>query len=124
MPLAIELAASRAGRIALDEIAERLDDRFATLTAEPGTETRHTLHGAFEWSYSLLTDDEREVFRAASLFSGGFDPRGIGDVTDRDASAVVASLAAKSLLVVRPDEHRYSMLETVRAFARAKLDTS
>ncbi len=122
MPLAIELAASRAGRIPLEEIAQRLDDRFAMLTAEPGTESRQTLRGAFEWSYSLLSERERDVFAAASLFAGGFDDASIGMIAGTtDIADVVASLASKSLLDPQAHGLRFTMLETVRAFARSKL---
>ena len=74
MPLALELAAARVKALPLDEIAARLDDRFALLTAGPRTgEARHrTLEATLDWSHDLLTDDERIVLRRLAVFRGGW----------------------------------------------------
>src|SRR5579864_6097733 len=75
LPLAIELAAARAGQMPIGEIVSRLDDRFALLTKSGRiAEPRHqTLHAAISWSYDLLTSEERAAFACLSVFVGGFD---------------------------------------------------
>ena len=74
VPLAIELAASRVRVLSVEQIAERLDDRFDLLTSGNTTALpRHqTLRAAMEWSHALLTDDEQRLFRRLSIFVGGW----------------------------------------------------
>jgi len=73
MPLAIELAAARLRTMAIDQLANRLDDRFRLLTGGSRTALpRHkTLRAVVDWSWELLTDAERMVLRRFSVFSGG-----------------------------------------------------
>src|SRR5436305_298040 len=73
MPLAIELAAARLRTMSLDQLANRLDDRFRLLTGGSRTALpRHrTLRAVIDWSWELLTDAERIVLRRLSVFSGG-----------------------------------------------------
>src|SRR5207237_1033917 len=74
LPLAIELAAARVKVLALDQIAQRLDDRFGLLTAGTRTAMPHhrTLKAAVEWSYGLLADPEKLLFQRLSVFAGGW----------------------------------------------------
>jgi predicted ATPase/DNA-binding winged helix-turn-helix (wHTH) protein len=126
MPLAIELAAARVGTLGLRAVREKLDARFKLLTGGARTHLRRhqTLRAALEWSYGLLNDDERVVFRRLGAFAGSF--------TMELAQAVVADealdewavldhmsgLVDKSLVVADPgDPPRYRLLETARAFA-------
>ena len=74
IPLAIELAASRVAVLSVAEIAARLHDRLSLLTGGSRTASpRHqTLLAAIEWSYALLSEPEKRVFRRLSVFAGGW----------------------------------------------------
>ena len=126
MPLAIELAA-RVEALGVGQLADRLDDRFGLLTEgdrlAPG---RHrSLAAAVEWSYRLLEDDERRVFRAVSVFPGPFTLEAAEAVAGPGAGPVVLHLVECSLLVpprAGPDgRSRYGMLETLRAYGAGLL---
>ncbi len=133
IPLAIELAAARVASMRPAEIAAHLDERFRLLTGtRRGRVERHqTLRATVEWSYQLLDSDDRAVFDRLGVFAGTFDTAGANAVAsgdDLDAWRIVdsiASLVAKSMLVVEdgPDDTtRYAMLETLRQFARERLE--
>jgi predicted ATPase len=74
IPLAIELAATRVKLLQVDQIAARLDDRFRLLTSSNRTALpRHqTLRAAIDWSYNLLSEEERRVLRRLAVFAGGW----------------------------------------------------
>ena len=128
LPLGIELAAARMAAMSAVEVRDRLADRFRLLQGStPGPERQLTLRHAVEWSYDLLTDDERELLRLTSVFAGGFDLTGICAVVDEaddvDVLRHLDSLVRKSLLVA---DHaairtRYSLFETIRQFAEDRL---
>ena len=104
LPLGIELAAARMAAMSAIEVRDRLADRFRLLQrGSPGPERQLTLRHAVEWSYDLLTDDERALLRIASVFAGGFDLSSIcGLVDDADEIEVLRhldSLVRKSLVV-------------------------
>jgi predicted ATPase len=104
LPLGIELAAARMSAMSAIEVRDRLADRFRLLQGgEWGPERHLTLRHAVEWSYDLLTDDERALLRTASVFSGGFDLSTIcAIVVDADEIEVLRnldSLVRKSLVV-------------------------
>ena len=130
LPLAIELAAARTRALSLTEIAARLRDRFRFLRAwRRVADPRHqTLRATMDWSYELLSDDERELLRGLSVFAGGSTLEAIAYVClDRDeegALELVSRLVEASL--VSPAESsgttRYRLLETVRQYAAEKLD--
>jgi predicted ATPase/DNA-binding CsgD family transcriptional regulator/transcriptional regulator with XRE-family HTH domain len=127
MPLAIELAAARVEALGLQQLLDRLDDRFRLLVGgERWAEARHrSLAAAVDWSYRLLSEPERRVFRAVSVFPGPFTLEGAEAVADTDASLVVLHLVDCSLLAA-PQEGadgraRYLMLETLRAFGAERL---
>lgn len=131
IPLALELAAARAGVLSLAQIAARLDDRFSLLSRGPRTARarQQTLAGAIDWSYDLLSELERSLFRRLSIFASGFGLEAAEAVTtghDLDSGDIldlVANLAAKSLVVItgQGESQRYRMLETIRAYAADKL---
>ena len=131
IPLALELAAARADMLSLPQIATRLDDRFGLLSRGPRTvqPRQQTLLGAIDWSYGLLSDLERAVFRRLSIFAGGFSLEAAEAVTTGpgldpgDILDLVANLAAKSLVVVtgQGNSQRYRLLETIRAYAADKV---
>jgi len=133
MPLAIELAAARVSAMTPTEIAARLDERFRLLTGgRRGRVERHqTLRATVEWSYSLLTAIEQRVFDRLGVFVGGFDVTAAeaivadDEVAGWDVVDAVSGLVEKSMVTAEPTEDgvtRYRLLETLRAFARERLD--
>ena len=127
MPLAIELAAARVEALGADQLLDRLDDRFALLAGGDRLATgRHrSLAAMVEWSYRLLDDDERRVFRRLSVFPGPFMLDSAEAIAGPGASAAVLHLVDCSLLVPPrpgPDgRSRYGMLETLRAYGAGLL---
>ena len=128
LPLGIELAAARMATMSAVEVRDRLGDRFRLLRgSEQRPERQQTLQLAVGWSYDLLSDDERELLRNASVFSGGFDVSGISsvveDADDIDVLQRLDSLVRKSLMVVShaTSNTRYGMYETIRQFAEQQL---
>ena len=134
MPLAIELAAARAASLAPDVIADRLDDRFRLLTGGPTTAPprQQTLEATIAWSYQLLSPHEQRVLDRLSVFRGGFNLEMAesvcsGDGVDvADAVPIIANLTTKSLTAVYETAagRRYRLFETVRDFARLRLEES
>jgi len=122
MPLAIELAAARVEALGVAGLLDRIDDRFALLTGGDrlAADRQRSLAATVEWSYRLLDDDERRVFRAVAVFPGPFTLEAAGEVAGPDAGPVVLHLVDCSLLVpprAGPDgRSRYAMLETLRAY--------
>jgi predicted ATPase/DNA-binding SARP family transcriptional activator len=122
LPLAIELAAARVRSLPVGEIAVRLDDRFRLLSRGSRTaEARHrTLRGVVEWSWELLDEDERELARRLTVFSGGATLDAVERVSGlADTVELTTSLVDKSL--VEANGGRYRMLETIRAFCDERL---
>ncbi|MEU6388894.1 BTAD domain-containing putative transcriptional regulator [Streptomyces sp. NPDC046939] len=127
LPLAIELAAARLRTLTVDELAERLGDRFRVLSRGDRTKApRHrTLRAVVEWSWELLDEEERDLARRMTVFVGS----GLSGGATLDAVEAVcgipypedllASLAEKSFLEAA--EGRYRMLETIRAFCAEHL---
>ncbi|HET9142037.1 ATP-binding protein [Actinophytocola sp.] len=129
MPLAIELAAARSATLGVDGLLAGLSDHLQLLAGGRGSDRRHrSLRHVIDWSHDLLDDGERALFRRLGVFSGGFDLDGGVAVTPDGERGQVADLigrlADKSLLVHRRDggQSRWRLLETVRAYALAKLD--
>jgi predicted ATPase/class 3 adenylate cyclase/DNA-binding CsgD family transcriptional regulator len=127
MPLAIELAAARVEALGVTGLLDRLGDRFALLSAgdrrAPGRQ--RSLAATVDWSYQLLDEHERRVFRAVSVFPAGFTLEAAEAVAGDGAGPAVLHLVDCSLLVpprAGPDgRSRYSMLETLRAYGAARL---
>jgi predicted ATPase/DNA-binding NarL/FixJ family response regulator len=131
LPLGIELAAARMATMSAVEVRDRLGDRFRLLKgSERRPERQQTLQLAVGWSFDLLNDDERELLRNASVFSGGFDLAGISSVIehadDVDVLERLDSVVRKSLVVVNHDvtHTRYGMFETIRQFAEGQLSAT
>jgi len=78
MPLAIELAAARVEALGVTQLLDRLDDRFALLAGGDrlAPSRQRSLAAAVEWSYQLLDESERRVFRQISVFPGPFPLEG------------------------------------------------
>jgi predicted ATPase/class 3 adenylate cyclase len=127
IPLAIELAAARVKLLGLKKLRDRLDERFRVLTG--GSRDRlprqQTLRALIDWSYDLLNERERMLFRGLGIFVNGFALEGAVAVgSAEDAFDVLASLVDKSLVLAEPhgDTVRYRLLESTRAYALEKLD--
>jgi predicted ATPase/DNA-binding winged helix-turn-helix (wHTH) protein len=127
IPLAIELAASRASVIDVSEIARRLDERFRLLTAvRRDVEPRHrTLHDAISWSYDLLDADDQRLFASLAVFAGQFDLGAAEAICGGDVLDVLTRLTQRSMLAVRRPATggtRYELLESLREYGRKRLD--
>ena len=132
IPLAIELASARVNVLTVEQIAARLDDRFALLTsARHGVPSHHrTLRAALDWSYSTLSAQEQTLLRRLSTFAVGCTLDAIeqvcadGNISSEQMVDGLSSLVNKSLVVaetLKRGEARYWMLETIRQYARDKL---
>jgi predicted ATPase/class 3 adenylate cyclase/DNA-binding NarL/FixJ family response regulator len=128
LPLGIELAAARMAGMSAIVVRDRLADRFRLLKGSmPAPARQLTLRHTVEWSYDLLSDDERELLRLTSIFAGGFDLTSICAVTDGpdevDVLRHLDSLVRKSLLVAdhASTRTRYGLFETIRQFAEDRL---
>jgi predicted ATPase/DNA-binding XRE family transcriptional regulator len=128
IPLALELAAARLAVFSTEEIAARLDDRFRLLTGGSRTalERHQTLRALIDWSYDLLSDEERRLFRQLSVFAGGWTFEAAEAVCSAlDMLDLLTQLINKSLVMVDADTHaegtRYRLPETIRQYARDKL---
>ncbi len=131
IPLAIELAAARLNVLTASQIEARLSNRFTLLTGgSRNAWPRHqTLAALIEWSYDLLTEPEKELFRQLSVFSSGWDVETLTSVVAPTNSAdpidLMSSLLDKSLIFEAEshsaDNRRFSMLESLRDFAAARL---
>jgi non-specific serine/threonine protein kinase len=131
MPLAIELAAAKTRVLSVEQIASRLDDRFALLTGGRTTMAHHkTLRAAMEWSYDLLSEEEQFFFRGLSVFAGGFTLEAAGAVYEGTEETAILdlliSLSDKSLVLVTEQDGkaRYGLLETIRQYALERLEHS
>ncbi|MCZ0974192.1 hypothetical protein O1L55_28975 [Streptomyces albulus] len=130
MPLAIELAAARLRTLSVDQLANRLDDRFRLLTSGSRTALpRHkTLRAVVDWSWELLTDAERTVLRRLSVFSGGASLEAAERVCAGDGVEpelvleLLTALAEKSLLLAEgAGTPRYRMSGTIKEYAGHRL---
>jgi predicted ATPase len=130
IPLAIELAAARVKVLRVEQIAERLDDRFRLLTGGSRTALprQQTLRALIDWSYDLLSKTEQVLLRRLSVFVGGWTLEAAEtvcadesiqsvDVLDLMTHLVDKSLVSMDELAVEP---RYRMLETIRQYAHEK----
>ncbi|WP_281172433.1 LuxR C-terminal-related transcriptional regulator [Pseudonocardia spinosispora] len=132
LPLAIELAAARLSSLSVEEVLERLEDRFRLLTGgtRPGNPTHQTLRQVMEWSHQLCSEREQLLWERASIFTGGLD------LDAAEAVCAGAGIAAEEVLdtltglvrqsVLTVERHggrtRYRMLETVRQYGARLLE--
>jgi predicted ATPase/class 3 adenylate cyclase len=130
IPLAIELAAVRVKALRVDQISERLGDCFRLLTGGSRTALprQQTLRATIDWSYNLLSDQERILFRRLAVFAGGWTLEAAEQVcamqvNELDIFDLLAHLVDKSLVSMDDSarEVRYHMLETTRQYTREKL---
>ncbi|HET9493936.1 MAG TPA: tetratricopeptide repeat protein [Chloroflexia bacterium] len=126
LPLAIELAAARASVLSVEQIVDRLGERFRLL-ASPDSDIvpRHrTLEATMDWSYSLLSEEEKALFRSLSVFSGGFTLDAAcalvaPNLSELEVIDLLSQLVGKSLVAYHPaaTPPRYRVLEPVRRYA-------
>jgi predicted ATPase/class 3 adenylate cyclase len=121
LPLAIELAAARVKVLSASELLARLERRLPLLTSRTRDvpERQRTLRATIKWSYELLDEGEQQLFRRLSVFVGGFRLGAAEVVASADLNTLEL-LVDKSLL--RHEDGRYSMLETVREYAGDRLE--
>jgi predicted ATPase/DNA-binding CsgD family transcriptional regulator len=132
MPLAIELAAARVRVLSVEQISSRLEGSLALLTGGSRTAVHHqrTLRATMDWSYDLLSDEEKLLFRRLSVFAGGWTLEAAeavcagGGTGEDEVLDLLTSLVGKSLVQVsaQGEDARYRFLETVRQYAREKLE--
>ncbi len=131
IPLAIELAASRLSSMSLDDLHERLDQRFHLLTggSRSALPRHQTLGAMVAWSYDLLMEPEQGVLRRLSVFVGGFDLKAAEavcaseNVQPFEVTDLLSSLVNKSLVGAERSSTslRYRLLETIRQYAADQL---
>jgi predicted ATPase/class 3 adenylate cyclase len=134
IPLAIELAAARVRMLAPQQILARLDERFRVLTGggRDVLPRQQTLRALIDWSYDLLDERERALFRRLGVFVSGFELEGGAaaangaGLDEADAFDVLASIVDKSLVQAEPGgaTTRYRLLESTRAYANEKLESA
>lgn len=119
LPLAIELAAGQCRALSLPEVAHRLVDRFALLTAGPHRPERHrTLANAIGWSYQALTDEERRMLQRLTVFASGFDLEA-ARVVGGEWPTTLTGLVRKSLVTVDATRtpRRFDLLMSIKEYA-------
>jgi len=130
IPLAIELAAARARSLSPAQIRDRLNERFRLLTGSRRALERHqTLRHAVQWSYDLLSPQERTLLARVSTFAGGFSLEACekicsgGDLAPGDLLDLLDSLVRKSLVWAdhKGAAVRFGLLETIRQFGEEQL---
>lgn len=131
IPLAIELVAARVQMLAPRQLARLLDERFRLLTGgdRAALPRQQTMRALIDWSYDLLSERERTLFRRLSIFAGSFALETAGAVCKDESDDELAvfdrlsSLVHKSLVQSEAlgDGTRYRLLESTREYAREKL---
>ncbi len=132
LPLAIELAAARIRALPPQALLRRLDERLDLLTrgAADAPARQQTLRAAIDWSYALLSEGEKRLFRRLSVFAGGWDLDAAEAVCDFDGTLGIgvldgiSSLIENSLVREQDDpegEPRFSMLESIREYSHERL---
>ena len=132
IPLAIELAAARVKMMSVEQISKRLDDRFRLLTggARTALPRQQTLRALIDWSYDLLSENERCFLRRLSVFAGGWTSKPRKRLLREGSSLTMCWICSPnwsrnrwslSWNIRQSGETRYRMLETIRQYAREKL---
>jgi predicted ATPase/class 3 adenylate cyclase len=132
IPLALELAAARVRTLPVEAIAARLSDRFRLLTGGYRTSLprQQTLRACIDWSYDLLSATEQALLRRLAVFAGGWTLEAAekvgadGEVETRDVLDLLTHLGEKSLVQLAAEGARYRLLETVRQYAKERLNAA
>ncbi|MBK8550390.1 MAG: adenylate/guanylate cyclase domain-containing protein [Ignavibacteria bacterium] len=130
IPLAIELAAARIRVLSVEKINERLDDRFNLLSGGKRTALprQQTLRALIDWSYDLLTEEEKVLWRRLSVFSGGWTLEAAEEICSDDNFKkgeildLLSQLADKSIIIFDEENNRYRILETLKQYGEDKLN--
>jgi predicted ATPase/DNA-binding CsgD family transcriptional regulator len=129
LPLAIELAAVRLRVMSVEQIDQRLGDRFRLLgTARSGRDRHRTLRATVEWSHDLCDPGERLLWARLSVFPGSFDLSAAervcadDELPAYDLLDVLGRLVEKSIVLCEPGSGRYRMLDTIRDFGAEHLE--
>lgn len=131
IPLAIELATARVNVLNVEQILQRLDDRFNLLTGgmRSALPRQQTLRATIEWSYSFLSEKERILFSRLAVFTGGWTLDAAEQVCvwvnieSGEVLDLLSQLVNKSLVMAQAsgNEPRYRRLESIRQYACEKL---
>ncbi|MBX7041424.1 MAG: tetratricopeptide repeat protein [Ignavibacteria bacterium] len=132
IPLAIELAAARTKVLGVDKIHERLKDRFKLLTGGRRTALprQQTLKALIDWSYDLLTEQEKALWERLSVFAGGWTLEAAEEVCSDelieqfDILDLLFNLNEKSIVIYDEEHERYRMLESIRQYGDEKLSAA
>ena len=135
IPLALELAAARCRALSLREIHARLKDRFRLLTGGSRSllPRQQTLRALVDWSYDLLSENEKQFLMRLSVFAGSFSYDPVEEICfppsedlQNDPLDLLTSLLDKSLVIAEDssNEMRYRMLQTIRDYAADRLAES
>ena len=130
LPLAIELAAARCESLGLSQLLRLLAEPLGVLTqgARTAPPRQRSLRATVDWSYQLMSDQQRRVFRRVAIFPGSFTLPAAAAVAGRAAGPAVLHLVDCSLLAPPADapdgSARYLMLGSLRAFALEQLARS
>ena len=130
IPLAIELAAARTKILNVEKIHERLNDRFRLLTGGKRTALprQQTLTALIDWSYDLLSDEEKTLWNRLSIFSGGWKMEAAEEICADDKIGkneimdILHSLTEKSIIIYNEEKARFSILETIRQYGEEKIN--
>jgi predicted ATPase/class 3 adenylate cyclase/uncharacterized protein HemY len=130
IPLAIELAAARIKILSVEKIYDRLNDRFNLLTGgkRTGLPRQQTLRSLIDWSYDLLSEQEKIVWRRLSVFAGGWTLEAAEEVCAHDkikkeeVMELLNQLNEKSIIIFERENERYRMLETLKQYGEEKLN--
>lgn len=130
LPLALELAAARVKVLSVQEIVDRLDERFRLFSTDNqlAMPRMKSLTALMDWSYELLSPAEQALLRSLSVFAGGFRLDAAvaisgGEIDEYEVIDLLANLVDKSLVImeVRGGLAYYRMLETIREYAYNRL---
>lgn len=132
IPLAIELAAARTKVMSVEKINERLDDSFKLLTGGIRTALprQQTLKALIDWSYDLLSENEKLLLVRLSVFNGSWSLEAAeeicsdGKISDAEILDLMSQLVEKSVIIYDDISERYKMLETIRQYGKEKLELS
>jgi len=129
IPLAIELAAARTKTLSVVKIHERLDDRFSLLTGGKRTALprQQTLRALIDWSYDLLSEEEKILWSRLSVFSGGWKLEAAEDICSDETISkslildLLSQLTEKSVIIYDESKERYRILESIKQYGIEKL---
>lgn len=127
IPLAIELAAARVSTLSIRQLNERLSAKLLPLASRDGTQERHrTLRATIDWSYRLLSDEEKTVFNRLSVFAGGFTLEAceaVAPAPGLETVDVLGSLIEKSFVQVdvNAEGSRFRPLDIMREYGAGEL---